>query len=199
MVWIAASSRLSISGPAKGLVLGPQRRLVAGRRPEVNYGPGVPPPGSSKRFVVLRQIGCSLPVRIAHRRESARHDTTTLSRSNSPGRTLAVGHIPIDDGIALRRTNQMLETILGSIIIELITAAIAWLLVLGHQAISIQQTIVLGVAGSSVGGFFGRFLLSRHGRSGQPSGWIGSVIVLRVYVRVASRRAPREAAAFRFR
>jgi uncharacterized membrane protein YeaQ/YmgE (transglycosylase-associated protein family) len=86
----------------------------------------------------------------------------------------------------------MLGTIVGLIIIGLIAGAIARLLVPGRQALSIPQTIVIGIVGSFVGGFLGHFLFHHGGGFVQPSGWIGSiigaVIVLLIYLRIDQRR-----------
>jgi uncharacterized membrane protein YeaQ/YmgE (transglycosylase-associated protein family) len=86
----------------------------------------------------------------------------------------------------------MLGTIVGLIIIGLIAGFIARALVPGRQAMTVPQTILLGVVGSFVGGFLGR-LLFHHGTGFvQTSSWLGSiigaVIVLLVYIRVEQRR-----------
>lgn len=81
----------------------------------------------------------------------------------------------------------MLGTIIGLIIIGLIAGAIARLLVPGRQALTIPQTILIGIIGSFVGGFLGHFLFHHGGGFVQTSGWIGSiigaVIVLLLYLR----------------
>jgi uncharacterized membrane protein YeaQ/YmgE (transglycosylase-associated protein family) len=87
----------------------------------------------------------------------------------------------------------MLGTIIGLIIIGLVAGFIARALVPGRQAMTVTQTILLGVIGSFVGGFLGR-LLFHHGTGFvQTSSWLGSiigaVIVLLVYLRVEHRRA----------
>jgi uncharacterized membrane protein YeaQ/YmgE (transglycosylase-associated protein family) len=87
----------------------------------------------------------------------------------------------------------MLGTIIGLIIIGLIAGAIARLLVPGRQALTIPQTILVGIVGSFVGGFLGHFLFHHGSGFVQTSGWIGSiigaVIVLLVFLRVQERRA----------
>jgi uncharacterized membrane protein YeaQ/YmgE (transglycosylase-associated protein family) len=86
----------------------------------------------------------------------------------------------------------VLGTIIGLIIIGLVAGFIARALVPGRQAMSVPQTILLGVVGSFVGGFLGR-LLFHHGTGFvQTSSWLGSiigaVIVLLVYLRVEQGR-----------
>jgi uncharacterized membrane protein YeaQ/YmgE (transglycosylase-associated protein family) len=86
----------------------------------------------------------------------------------------------------------VLGTIVGLIIIGLFAGFIARALVPGKQSMTIGQTILLGVAGSFVGGFLGR-LLFHHGHGFvQTSSWtgsiIGSVIVLLGYLRMEQRR-----------
>jgi uncharacterized membrane protein YeaQ/YmgE (transglycosylase-associated protein family) len=85
----------------------------------------------------------------------------------------------------------MVGTIVGLIIIGLIAGFIARAIVPGRQAMSVLETIVLGIVGSFVGGFLGR-LIFHHGHGFvQTSSWIGSiigaVIVLLVYVRIRGR------------
>jgi uncharacterized membrane protein YeaQ/YmgE (transglycosylase-associated protein family) len=87
----------------------------------------------------------------------------------------------------------MLGTIIGLIIIGLIAGAIARLLVPGRQALTIPETILVGIVGSFVGGFLGHFLFHHGGGFVQTSGWIGSiigaVIVLLIFLRIQERRA----------
>jgi uncharacterized membrane protein YeaQ/YmgE (transglycosylase-associated protein family) len=87
----------------------------------------------------------------------------------------------------------MLGTIVGLIIVGLVAGAIARLLVPGRQALTIPQTILVGIIGSFVGGFLGHFLFHHGGGFVQTSGWIGSiigaVIVLLVYLRLQGQRA----------
>jgi uncharacterized membrane protein YeaQ/YmgE (transglycosylase-associated protein family) len=85
----------------------------------------------------------------------------------------------------------MLGTIIGLIIIGLISGFIARGLVPGKQSMTIIQTILLGIAGSFVGGFLGRLLFHHGSGFVQTSSWIGSiigsVIVLLLYLRVQQR------------
>lgn len=69
----------------------------------------------------------------------------------------------------------MLWTILGWIVFGLIAGFIARAIVPGKDDIGVLRTILLGIAGSIVGGLvFG--LLTVGLRGFQPAGWIGSVI-----------------------
>jgi uncharacterized membrane protein YeaQ/YmgE (transglycosylase-associated protein family) len=56
---------------------------------------------------------------------------------------------------------------------------------------TILQTILLGIAGSFVGGFLGRLLFGSGDGPVQPSSWIGStigaVIVLAIYLLIKRR------------
>ncbi|MCI2421751.1 GlsB/YeaQ/YmgE family stress response membrane protein [Saccharopolyspora sp. K220] len=85
----------------------------------------------------------------------------------------------------------MFFTILGWIVFGLIAGFIARALVPGKDDIGLIRTILLGVAGSVVGGFlFG--LLTVGIRDFQPAGWIGSVIgaviVLVIYNKITGRK-----------
>ncbi|MEV0696958.1 GlsB/YeaQ/YmgE family stress response membrane protein [Saccharopolyspora sp. NPDC003752] len=85
----------------------------------------------------------------------------------------------------------MFWTIIGWIVFGLIAGFIARAVVPGKDDIGLLMTIVVGVAGSVVGGFlFG--LLTVGFRGFQPAGWIGSiigaVIVLVVYNKVTGRK-----------
>ncbi|MEU5851552.1 GlsB/YeaQ/YmgE family stress response membrane protein [Saccharopolyspora shandongensis] len=85
----------------------------------------------------------------------------------------------------------MFWTIIGWIVFGLIAGFIARAVVPGKDDIGLLMTIVIGVAGSVVGGFlFG--LLTVGFRGFQPAGWIGSiigaVIVLVVYNKVTGRK-----------
>jgi uncharacterized membrane protein YeaQ/YmgE (transglycosylase-associated protein family) len=88
----------------------------------------------------------------------------------------------------------MLGLIVTLIIVGLIAGAVARLLVPGRQNISILMTIVVGIAGSFVGGFLGYVLFHHDTQNGalQPSGIIGSiigaVIVLLIMTRTGRRR-----------
>ncbi|PVZ10022.1 GlsB/YeaQ/YmgE family stress response membrane protein [Actinomycetospora cinnamomea] len=86
----------------------------------------------------------------------------------------------------------MILTILGWIVFGLIAGFIARALVPGKDDIGILRTILLGIAGSVVGGLvFG--LLTVGIRGFEPTGWIGSIIgaiiVLVVYNKVTGRKS----------
>ena len=88
----------------------------------------------------------------------------------------------------------MIFTILGWIVFGLIAGFIARAIVPGKDDIGILRTILLGIAGSVVGGLiFG--LLTVGIRGFEPAGWIGSVIgavvVLLVYNQVTGRKRNR--------
>ena len=86
----------------------------------------------------------------------------------------------------------MLGLIVWLVIIGLIAGALARLLVPGRDPIGIPGTIVLGVAGSFIGGFLGYVLFHHDASSGavQPAGLLGSVIgaviALLIYRRVGT-------------
>jgi uncharacterized membrane protein YeaQ/YmgE (transglycosylase-associated protein family) len=82
-------------------------------------------------------------------------------------------------------------TILGWIVFGLIAGFIARAIVPGKDDIGLVLTVLLGIAGSVVGGFlFG--LLTVGIRDFQPAGWIGSVIgaviVLVAYNKITGRK-----------
>jgi uncharacterized membrane protein YeaQ/YmgE (transglycosylase-associated protein family) len=85
----------------------------------------------------------------------------------------------------------VLGTILGLLIIGLVAGLIARAVVPGRQSMSILQTLLLGLAGSFVGGFLGRVLFGSGDSLVQPSSWIGStigaVLVLMVYLLIKRR------------
>lgn len=80
---------------------------------------------------------------------------------------------------------HILGLIISLVIIGLIAGALARLIIPGKQHLSIGATIVLGVVGSFVGGFLGYVLFHKDAQNGffQPSGIIGSVIVLFLWLR----------------
>ncbi|MGI5130948.1 GlsB/YeaQ/YmgE family stress response membrane protein [Pseudonocardia sp. CA-107938] len=85
----------------------------------------------------------------------------------------------------------MLWSIIGWIVFGLIAGFIARAIVPGKDDIGLLRTIVLGIAGSVVGGvLFG--LLTGGFRGFQPAGFIGSVIgaviVLVIYNKVTGRK-----------
>lgn len=79
--------------------------------------------------------------------------------------------------------------ILGWILFGLIVGAIAKLLMPGRDPGGWIVTILLGIAGSFVGGFLGQMLLGADNRA---AGWIGSIIgaivLLLIYRLVVGRR-----------
>jgi uncharacterized membrane protein YeaQ/YmgE (transglycosylase-associated protein family) len=85
----------------------------------------------------------------------------------------------------------MLGTILGLLIIGVVVGFIARAVVPGQQSMSVLQTLLLGIAGSFVGGFLGRLLFGSGDSLVQPSSWIGStigaIIVLVVYLMIKRR------------
>jgi len=91
----------------------------------------------------------------------------------------------------------MLGLIVSLIVIGLIAGAVARLLVPGKQDMSIPMTVLIGMIGSFVGGFFGYLIFHKDGQDGffQTSGIIGSiigaVIVLLIWVRVGGRTTAR--------
>jgi uncharacterized membrane protein YeaQ/YmgE (transglycosylase-associated protein family) len=80
-------------------------------------------------------------------------------------------------------------TILGWLLFGLIVGAIAKFLMPGNDPGGWIVTILLGIAGSFVGGFLASALL---GRQGQTAGWIGSIIgailLLFIYRLIVGRR-----------
>ncbi len=80
--------------------------------------------------------------------------------------------------------------LLGIIIVGLIVGAIAKLLMPGKDPGGFIVTILLGIAGSFVGGYLAQML--NHQRASGPSGWIGSIlgamILLLIYRLVVKRR-----------
>ncbi|OHV34973.1 MULTISPECIES: GlsB/YeaQ/YmgE family stress response membrane protein [Pseudofrankia] len=86
----------------------------------------------------------------------------------------------------------MLVTIISWIILGLIAGAVARLLVPGPDPMSILATILLGIAGSFVGGFLGYVLFDKDLGEGalQPSGIVGSIVgaIILVLIVRATRR-----------
>ena len=66
--------------------------------------------------------------------------------------------------------------ILGWIVFGLIVGAIARLLMPGRQPLGIIVTILLGIAGSFVGGWIGTLLHGGSLSTAEPSGWIGAIL-----------------------
>jgi uncharacterized membrane protein YeaQ/YmgE (transglycosylase-associated protein family) len=86
----------------------------------------------------------------------------------------------------------VLVTIISWIILGLIAGAVARLLVPGPDPMSVLATILLGIAGSFVGGFLGYVLFDKDLGEGalQPSGIIGSIVgaIILVLIVRATRR-----------
>ena len=88
----------------------------------------------------------------------------------------------------------MLGFILFLIVIGLIGGFVARALVPGRDAMTVGATLLLGIVGSFVGGFFGYLLFRNDSNDGafQASGIIGSivgsVIALLVYRAATNRR-----------
>jgi uncharacterized membrane protein YeaQ/YmgE (transglycosylase-associated protein family) len=66
--------------------------------------------------------------------------------------------------------------IIGWIIFGLIVGVIARFLMPGTQSMGILMTILLGVAGSFVGGYIGSLVSGGGLDIAQPSSWIGAVL-----------------------
>ena len=87
----------------------------------------------------------------------------------------------------------MIGFIISLIIVGLIAGAVARLLIPGKQNISIPMTILFGIIGSFIGGFFAYVVFRQDGQNGflQPSGIIGSIIgavlVLLVWTRTSGK------------
>ncbi len=81
--------------------------------------------------------------------------------------------------------------IIGWIIFGLIVGVVAKLLMPGRDPGGFIVTILLGIAGSLVGGFIGR-VLGLYGPNQRAAGWIlsiiGAVVILAIYRAVVGRR-----------
>ncbi|HEV2130190.1 MAG TPA: GlsB/YeaQ/YmgE family stress response membrane protein [Longimicrobiaceae bacterium] len=81
-------------------------------------------------------------------------------------------------------------TIIGWIIFGAVIGFIARFLMPGRDPMGFLMTILLGVAGSVVGGYLAGFIFG--GRGTDPAGWIGSIIgallLLFLYRRFAGPR-----------
>ncbi len=66
--------------------------------------------------------------------------------------------------------------VIGWIFFGLIVGALARLLMPGRQPMGIILTILLGIAGSFVGGFIGTALSGGEMSLANPSGWIGAIL-----------------------
>ncbi|MEQ3554477.1 GlsB/YeaQ/YmgE family stress response membrane protein [Pseudonocardia nematodicida] len=87
----------------------------------------------------------------------------------------------------------MIGTIIGWLVLGLVAGFIARAVVPGKDDIGILRTILLGVAGSFVGGLLASIFTGWDGF--QPTGWIGSIIgaivLLVVYNKVTGRKKVR--------
>ena len=84
----------------------------------------------------------------------------------------------------------MLGFIIGLLIIGLLAGFIARALVPGRDPMGIGGTILLGVAGSFLGGFLARMLFaSQETTAGLIGSVIGAVILLLIYNAATRRRA----------
>jgi uncharacterized membrane protein YeaQ/YmgE (transglycosylase-associated protein family) len=84
----------------------------------------------------------------------------------------------------------VLGFILGLLLIGLIAGALARFLVPGRDPMGIGATIVLGIAGSFLGGFLARLLFeSQETTAGIIGSVIGAVILLLIYNAATKRRA----------
>jgi uncharacterized membrane protein YeaQ/YmgE (transglycosylase-associated protein family) len=83
--------------------------------------------------------------------------------------------------------------ILGWILFGLIVGIIARFLMPGPQPMGIIITILLGIAGSFVGGYLGSLVRGRPLDGAEPAGWIGailcSMLLLFLYGRYAKKAA----------
>jgi uncharacterized membrane protein YeaQ/YmgE (transglycosylase-associated protein family) len=88
---------------------------------------------------------------------------------------------------------MLFGSIVGLIIIGIVAGFIARAIVPGGESVSLSEKVVLGIAGSFLGGLLVRLLLHQPRGFVQVSSWIasivGSVIVLLVYMQVQERRA----------
>jgi uncharacterized membrane protein YeaQ/YmgE (transglycosylase-associated protein family) len=79
------------------------------------------------------------------------------------------------------------------IVFGLVIGALARFLMPGRQPMGILMTIILGVAGSFLGGWLGSQLHGDTFDGSQPAGWIGSIIgaclLLLIYGWVQKRNA----------
>jgi uncharacterized membrane protein YeaQ/YmgE (transglycosylase-associated protein family) len=80
--------------------------------------------------------------------------------------------------------------ILMWLIVGLIAGAIAKLIMPGKDPGGIIVTIVLGIAGSVVGGWLGAMLLGGTGPAGLIGSVVGALILLAIYRAVVGRRRP---------
>ena len=70
----------------------------------------------------------------------------------------------------------MVGTIIGLVVIGLVSGYVARAIIPGRQEMTIVQTLVLGVVGSFLGGALGWLLFDTGGGFIQSASWIGSII-----------------------
>lgn len=80
----------------------------------------------------------------------------------------------------------MLIPVIGWMLFGLIVGAIARFVYPGRQDVGLLRTMLLGVAGSFVGGFLGFLIFG--GSAFQASGWIGSILGSVVVLAITTRR-----------
>ena len=86
--------------------------------------------------------------------------------------------------------DNVLGFIIGLLVIGLIAGFIARALVPGRDPMGVAGTILLGVAGSFVGGFLARVLFSsQETTAGLIGSVIGAIILLLIYNATVRRRA----------
>ena len=73
----------------------------------------------------------------------------------------------------------------------LIAGGIARLLYPGPDRLGCLGTILLGVAGSMLGGFLGQLIFGSPDNAMHPAGWIGSIIGALLVLAILRRVAPR--------
>ena len=82
--------------------------------------------------------------------------------------------------------------LLGWLLFGLIVGAIAKFLMPGRDPGGWVVTILLGIAGSFVGGFIAQAITGSNGANGNAAGWIGSIIgamiLLFIYRLIVGRR-----------
>lgn len=80
----------------------------------------------------------------------------------------------------------MIMSIISWILFGLVVGAIARLLYPGRQDLGLLKTMLLGIAGSFVGGAIAYFLVG--GSLMQASGWIGSIVGAVLVLAIATRQ-----------
>jgi uncharacterized membrane protein YeaQ/YmgE (transglycosylase-associated protein family) len=75
---------------------------------------------------------------------------------------------------------------IGWILFGLIAGAIARFVYPGHQDIGLFKTMLLGIAGSFVGGLIGWIIVG--GSFLQSSGWLGSIVGGVIVLAIAARK-----------